>query len=135
MAPTTPKTAMRPLPAKVLRPPSHPRKAPCLLGGAHPHDGIFEQIATDGMDEWKRQSGYHPRSLVEIAPFRPKQLGSKLFSRRFNSRVAQAHIRAVILNHFTHLGIRTPLGWGSFGLPHERALEVDGGSPDPANNR
>jgi hypothetical protein len=77
MAPTTPKIAMRPFPGKVLWPPSHTRKAPCLLGGVHPRDGILYQIATDGMDEWKRQTGHHMLSLVEIASSGPRNLATR----------------------------------------------------------
>jgi hypothetical protein len=37
--------------------------------------------------------------------FRLKQLGDRLFSRTFERQVAEAHVRVVILNGFTYLGM------------------------------
>lgn len=37
--------------------------------------------------------------------FRLKQLGDRLFSRIFERQVAEAHVRAAILNRFTYLGM------------------------------
>lgn len=37
--------------------------------------------------------------------FRLKQLGERLFSRAFERQVAEAHVRAAIINRFTYLGM------------------------------
>ena len=62
-------------------------------------------IADRGRDGWKEDSGYHRRSLAENMMFRLKQLGDRLFSRTFERQVAEAHVRVVILNGFTYLGM------------------------------
>jgi hypothetical protein len=82
-----------------------PREGAAPWGEDHPRDGLLEQIAAHGREQWKRQSGYHRRSLAETTMFRLKQLGDKLFSRCFDRQVAEAHIRAAILNRFTYLGM------------------------------
>jgi hypothetical protein len=75
-----------------------------------------EQIAAHGREQWKRQSGYHRRSLAETTMFRLKQLGDKLFSRCFDRQVAEAHIRAAILNRFTYLGMPDSVRFGEVAL-------------------
>ena len=56
---------------------------------------------------WKRLSGYHRRSRIEAKMRCFKLLGERLSARDFDRQVAEVHLRAVILNRFTHLG--TPL--------------------------
>ncbi len=56
--------------------------------------------ADSGTDE----SGYHRRSLSENRMYRFKQLGDKIFSRVFDCQVAEAQVRAAIINRFTYLG-------------------------------
>jgi hypothetical protein len=43
--------------------------------------------------------------MAENMMFRLKQLGDKMFSRTFERQVAEAHVRAAILNCFTCLGM------------------------------
>ena len=59
-----------------------------------------------GKEEWKKESGYHKRSLVETQMYRWKQiLGPKLRARKFENQVVEAKIKANILNQLTALGM------------------------------
>ena len=82
-----------------------PREGALPWGDDHPRERILEAIAERGRDGWKDDSGYHRRSLAETMMFRLKQLGERLFSRAFERQVAEAHVRAAILNRFTYLGM------------------------------
>jgi IS5 family transposase len=57
-----------------------------------------------GRTLWKKWSHYHRRSLVETKMRCFKRLGERVNARLFNSQVAELHIRAALLNRFTHLG-------------------------------
>ena len=82
-----------------------PRDGAVPWGDDHPRDRILQAIAERGRDGWKDDSCYHRRSLAENMMFRLKQLGERLFSRTFERQVAEAHVRAAILNRFTYLGM------------------------------
>lgn len=59
-----------------------------------------------GLKKWKRQSGYHRRSLVETAFFRLKAIFSdKLRSRRDETQATEVMIRCCALNRMTELGM------------------------------
>jgi hypothetical protein len=59
-----------------------------------------------GSDEWKRQTGYHRRSLAETSMFRLKTtFGGGLKSRTRVNQVAEVHIRVSLLNLFTSYGL------------------------------
>lgn len=88
--------------AKVAIP---PREGAVPWGDEHPRDALLKRIATRGQDGWKKESGYHRRSIAENMMFRLKQLGERLFSRTFERQVAEVHVRAAILNRFTYLGM------------------------------
>ena len=54
--------------------------------------------------EWKRQSGYHRRSLAESAMFRIKGLFSdKLNNRTFVAQQVEAYLRIGAMNKMTGL--------------------------------
>lgn len=57
-----------------------------------------------GRTLWKKWSHYHRRSLVETKMRCFKLLGERVNARLFNSQIAELHIRAALLNRFTHLG-------------------------------
>ena len=60
----------------------------------------------EGRKQWKKESGYHRRSLVETGFFRIKTLfGSKLKSRLFCNQAKEAFARCVALNKMTGLGM------------------------------
>jgi hypothetical protein len=59
-----------------------------------------------GAKKWKKETGYHKRSLVETGMFRQKQiLGDKLKSRKFSTQVTESKLRCSIINKMTHLGM------------------------------
>lgn len=82
-----------------------PREGAVPWGEDHPRDAILAEIAAKGRSGWKKDSGYHRRSLAENMMYRLKQLGERLFSRTFERQVNEAHVRAAIINQFTYLGM------------------------------
>jgi hypothetical protein len=59
---------------------------------------------SEGRKLWKKESGYHRRSLVETGFFRLKTLfGSQLKSRTFPNQAKEAFARCVALNKMTRL--------------------------------
>ncbi|MCA1606202.1 MAG: IS5 family transposase [Acidobacteria bacterium] len=59
-----------------------------------------------GRAEWKRESGYHRRSLAETGVFRFKMIFSERASARsFEGQAAQVLVRCAALNRMTHLGM------------------------------
>lgn len=67
---------------------------------------ILEKIDEIGRAEWKKESGYHRRSLSETAMFRFKTIfGRKLFSRLKQTQNTEAAIKVNCLNIMTALGM------------------------------
>jgi hypothetical protein len=59
-----------------------------------------------GDKEWKKEIGYHKRSLVETAMFRMKWvISDRLRSRREDTQTTEAMIRCLALNRMTGLGM------------------------------
>lgn len=59
-----------------------------------------------GRKAWKRETGYHRRSLAETAMFRMKTLfGGHLSNRRYDTQATQLGLRSRALNRMTHLGM------------------------------
>ena len=59
-----------------------------------------------GRKRWKRESGYHRRSLVETAMMRQKTIfGSGLSSRRFRNQATEMRVRCAAMNKMTQLGM------------------------------
>lgn len=80
--------------------------APNSDGSMHPRTAILERIGQVGLAPWKKESGYHRRSLAETAMFRLKTLfGGQLQARCFDAQVAEAYIRCAALNTMTRLGM------------------------------
>jgi len=79
-------------------------------------DENLRAIRKDGRKEWKKNSGYHVRSLAETTMFRLKTIfGNELSARLLETQTTQALIRCMALNKMTHLGmpqsyIASPLG-------------------------
>lgn len=68
-------------------------------------DANLRAIRRRGRAKWKRQSGYHRRSLAETAVFRFKRIFTdKLQSRSKENEFQEIKIKCVILNRMTHLG-------------------------------
>jgi hypothetical protein len=71
-----------------------------------PRDEALRQIRRDGRQAWKRNVGYHRRSLVETAFFRIKRCFSGLLkNHRLENQQTEIAIRCKLLNHFTSLGM------------------------------
>jgi hypothetical protein len=79
-------------------------------------DENLRSIRKQGRKEWKKDSGYHIRSLAETTMFRLKTLfGDQLSARLLETQTTQALVRCAALNKMTHLGmpqsyIASPLG-------------------------
>ena len=69
-------------------------------------DENLRSIRKHGRKEWKQNSGYHTRSLVETTMFRLKTIfGDDLSARRLETQTTQALVRCAALNKMTHLGM------------------------------
>lgn len=69
-------------------------------------DENVRRIRAVGRAAWKRESGYHRRSLAECAMFRFKTLfGERVRARSFAGQAAEALIRCMALNRMTRLGM------------------------------
>jgi len=69
-------------------------------------DENLRSIRKHGRKEWKKQSGYHIRSLAETAMFRLKTIfGDELSARLIETQTTQVLIRCAALNKMTHSGM------------------------------
>ena len=69
-------------------------------------DQNLRYVRKHGRAAWKRESGYHVRSLAETTMFRMKTIfGEDLSARLLPTQTAQALIRCAALNQMTHLGM------------------------------
>ncbi len=72
----------------------------------HIRDENLRAIRRQGRAAWKRESGYHRRSLAETAVFRVKMIfGERVGARSFDGQAAQLLVRCATLNRMTHLGM------------------------------
>jgi IS5 family transposase len=72
----------------------------------HIRDENLRAIRRTGRREWKRESGYHRRSLAETQVFRVKMIfGERVRARSFDGQAAQLLVRCAALNRMTHLGM------------------------------
>ena len=86
---------------------------PRRTGRLHPQDERLRErdknlreIRKVGRKKWKRESGYHGRSLVETAMMRLKTVfSSSLSSRRFYNQATEMSVRGAALNRMTNLGM------------------------------
>jgi hypothetical protein len=59
-----------------------------------------------GRDEWKREAGYHRRSLAETAMMRMKTIFSdRLKAREWRRQVTELRVRCVAMNRMTSIGM------------------------------
>ncbi len=71
-----------------------------------PRDENLRYIRKHGRKKWKRESGYHRRSLSETAMFRYKKIiGSELSARTIDRQAVESKIGCAILNKMTSLGM------------------------------
>lgn len=66
----------------------------------------IERIGQIGRTEWKKEVGYHKRSLSEVAMFRYKtSIDNTLSARKFDNQVTEVKIGCHILNVFNGCGM------------------------------
>lgn len=85
-----------------------PRQDAVISGraGFEQRDENLRQIRKLGIKQWKRQSNYHRRSLVETAFFRIKTIfGERLKARQSETQSCEARIKCAALNRMTQLGM------------------------------
>lgn len=71
-----------------------------------PRDEVIRKIRELGRKNWKKQSGYHKRSLAETAMYRLKTIfGDTLRARLFENQGTEALLRCCALNKMTLLGM------------------------------
>lgn len=71
-----------------------------------PRDETIRQIRKKGRKTWKKESGYHKRSLSETAMYRLKTIFSGVLrSKIFENQGTEALLRCSALNKMTHLGM------------------------------
>ena len=69
-------------------------------------DENLRYIRKHGRKEWKKEFGYHARSLAETTMFRLKTIfGNELSARLMETQTTQALVRCAALNQMTHLGM------------------------------
>jgi hypothetical protein len=69
-------------------------------------DENLRSIRKQRRKAWKKNSGYHVRSLSETAMFRLKTIfGDELSARLLETQTTQALVRCAALNRMTHLGM------------------------------
>lgn len=69
-------------------------------------DENLRRIRQIGRAAWKRECGYHRRSLAETTMFRLKTIvGDRVTARSFAGQAAQMLVRCATLNRLTHLGM------------------------------
>ncbi len=75
-------------------------------GERHIRDENLRGVRKHGKPKWKREAGYHRRSLAETGMFRFKTiLGGKLQSRKQENQFQEMIIKCAALNRMTHLGM------------------------------
>ncbi|MCP4363804.1 MAG: IS5 family transposase [Planctomycetes bacterium] len=84
-----------------------PRKDAVEWEADHPRTQAVKACKTaEGRKDWKRQSGYHRRSLSETAMYRYKQLiGPMLRARAFATQQVEVHAAVAVLNRINTLGM------------------------------
>ena len=71
----------------------------------HPRDENLRRIRKVGRKKWKRECGYHRRSLSETTMFRLKVIfGGKLRRRKFHAQAVELFIQCAILNSMIQTG-------------------------------
>jgi len=71
-----------------------------------PRDENLRSIRKMSRTAWKKESGYHKRSLSETAIYRYKtQFGSKMQSKKIDNQKTEARLKCRILNQMTALGM------------------------------
>ncbi len=71
-----------------------------------PRDEAIRRIRRKSRSGWKKEVGYHRRSLVETCMWRMKQsFGDRLKNKAIGNQRTESRLRCKLLNHFTRLGL------------------------------
>jgi hypothetical protein len=77
-----------------------------LPGYLHQRNQAVETIEKYGYKYWKEQTGYHRRSLNEVAMFRYKTIfGGHLDARTIENQSTEIHLKSWSLNKFMGIGM------------------------------
>ena len=77
---------------------------PVNTPGARWRNDVVDEITRVGRREWKRNEGYHRRSLVENAMYRFKTLtGNSLWARHTDTQAAEIAVRVGVINRMADL--------------------------------
>lgn len=69
-------------------------------------DENLRRIRQVGRKQWKKEVGYHRRSLAETQMFRMKTIfGERVSARQFAGQATQVLVRCAALNRMTHVGM------------------------------
>ena len=69
-------------------------------------DENLRRIRAVGRKKWKKEVGYHRRSLAETTMFRMKMIfGERVSARKFEGQAAQMLVRCAALNGMTQMGM------------------------------
>ncbi|MEK6482363.1 transposase [Catalinimonas sp. 4WD22] len=91
--------------AKAIVPP--PKNAvESELPGLEERNQAIDRIGQIGKKEWKKEVGYHKRSLSETAMYRYKMvIGNTLRARKMDNQMTEVRIGCHILNVFQRCGM------------------------------
>ena len=78
--------------------------------GEPPHlkqrNQAVRQIKQEGLDAWKKKTGYHQRSLNEVAMFRYKTIfGGNMSAHKDKNQLAEAKMKCFLLNRYAQMGM------------------------------
>lgn len=83
-----------------------PRSNARYWRGDHPRNDAVRMLKQGQLAQWKRDTGYHQRSLAETAMWRFKSLtGERLRYHSYNAQVGEGYVRVAVLNKLTRLGM------------------------------
>jgi IS5 family transposase len=106
------KKVYRELDKRKIKPVIPPRKGARITkhgnsaGRQLPRDKAIRQIRKVGRKRWKKQSGYHRRSIAESSMFRLKTIfGEKLSSRDIKQQQVEVSIRCYALNKMASIAM------------------------------
>jgi hypothetical protein len=87
----------------VLHPDSAKKPLPAHL---KQRNDAVQAIEENGRAEWKKESGYHVRSLNEVVMFRYKNtFGDRLQARKFENQLTEVLLKCKVLNIFVETGL------------------------------
>lgn len=83
-----------------------PRKNAAFWKTGHPRNEAVAALKAGELEQWKKDSGYHQRSIAETAMYRFKQLiGPKLSLRSYNAQVGEILAGVKVMNKVIGLGM------------------------------